>query len=123
MAYLVKINNKEQYKFALQQIENWHARIHGNVAGYIEYVDIIDELLASFRSPEIVDLPAVEVTSEVVPPRPVKEKVDLRLALCGEHPTYQAKRSPRTDCPTCWEHYKKLNPTRYDQARRKFERQ
>lgn len=41
---------------------------------------------------------------------------------CSDHPTYGAKRRPRTDCEPCWALYKKLNPMNYEQARRDFER-
>lgn len=42
--------------------------------------------------------------------------------LCKEHPSYTAKRAPSIDCDGHWEAYKKMNPLKYEAARRKFER-
>lgn len=42
--------------------------------------------------------------------------------LCPEHPTYSGQRVPTIDCEGHWAAYKKMNPLKYDAARRKYER-
>ena len=41
---------------------------------------------------------------------------------CSEHPAYQAKRAPRTECKGCWNTYEKLNPLKFKKARADFEK-
>jgi hypothetical protein len=41
---------------------------------------------------------------------------------CKEHPKYEAKRVPRTDCKACWALYKQFHPLDYPLKRKDFER-
>lgn len=62
-------------------------------------------------------------TDEAVPkPKPVKTETNLKPELCSDHPSYGAKRPPRTDCSGCWTAYKSFNPMNYDKALRDFKR-
>ena len=42
--------------------------------------------------------------------------------LCKDHPGYGASRPPRRNCDSCWEQYKRMNPMKYDKARKKFDK-
>lgn len=49
-------------------------------------------------------------------------KTQKLLAKCKAHPAYTGTRRPRTDCETCWDHFRSLHPLEYEAARRDFER-
>lgn len=42
--------------------------------------------------------------------------------LCPQHPANAFVRPPRTSCDGCWKAYRKMNPDKYDVARRDFDR-
>lgn len=71
--------------------------------------------------------PVEKTAKKAASKKPAKfAKENLKLPppkLCSEHPKYGAIRSPRIDCPHCWEAYTRLNPLRAAQARRKYERE
>lgn len=46
----------------------------------------------------------------------------FRPNLCSDHPDNAMVRPPRTSCSGCWEAYRRMNPTKYDVARRDFDR-
>jgi hypothetical protein len=54
--------------------------------------------------------------------KPIKRDKPYTPNLCPEHPTYGGERVPSIDCEGHWAAYKKMNPLKYDQARRKYER-
>lgn len=52
-----------------------------------------------------------------------KTKVEVQAKnACTDHPSYGAKRRPRTGCEGCWSMYRFYNQSSYEKARRDFER-
>ena len=124
MSYTIEIQTKEQFEYIKRIVENSHRMMHSNTSAYVEYLDTVDALKKAFDNPAVTKNPEPEL------PSPAKKKTSAKKrsavaklpVFCKEHPTYGAKRAPRTDCKTCWEAYKRLNPTLWAPARRKFER-
>ena len=133
MAYYIKIDTKQQFEFIKRIVENSHVKMHSNVGAYVEYIDIVDALKEAFDNP--VDFRAVgqsiqkeeEKILEAATKSKTVNKTRKKLpavaklpSLCEDHPTFRAMRAPRTDCKTCWAAYKRLNPTKWANAHRKF---
>jgi len=136
MPHYLKIKTDEDLKFLKLIIGNWHAKMHNNISGYVEYLDIIDSLQDSLEHPlkdlqEVMDEGEKDLLAAVDKPKPItrrkqrsrKSDIAKLPTHCDVHKTYGAQRPPRTNCEICWNAYKKLNPTRYAVAHRKFLRE
>lgn len=97
----------------------------------LEFLQIIDELegamLATRKEPNPRQSKKSEEIFEPVKAGSKTAKAPVKPAVpvgnnCEDHPTYGAKRRPRTDCEGCWGLYKKMHPLEYDKARRDFDR-
>lgn len=134
MSHYIKIPTEQQYDFILRIVESLHVKFHDNVSAYVEYLDDIDALREAFEHPIDPQIMTGTILTSSEPEEPVqatpKRATRTRKAkakdiaplpvFCEAHPHFGAKRSPRTDCATCWEAYKKMNPMRYAAAYRKF---
>lgn len=146
MTYIIKIEDEDQLNFLKRVVENLYIKMHSNTSGYVEYLDTIDALKinfdnASIEKDEIIEIISnptnrelasekKESTTKSVQTRKKSVKKDSNKTLspeiralptfCDEHTKYGAQRAPRTDCEACWNAYKRLNPTRYAMAHRKF---
>lgn len=124
MAWFPRIDEKEDFQYLKRFIDAWVVKCNGNIGAYVEYVDMFTRLQKAFedavQAEEIKVAQAIE--KPVKAPRKKKEEAVL-FRLCPDHPSYQAKRSPRTDCKGCWEAFEKYaGKPRAKQARQKFER-
>lgn len=136
MVYIIKINDDEQLEFLKRVVNNLHIKMHNNVSGYVEYMDTIDALKinfdnASIEKDEIIEIISDPTRNQIVEkiPKVTKSKKTVKKlepeitklpSYCNEHVKYTAQRAPRTDCESCWDAYKRLNPTRWAIAHRKF---
>lgn len=126
---LIRIKSEEDYVWLRGVIERAHAKSWNN-AQYLHEVQFLIKRVAEQidNAEEVRD--AVDDVVEIVVETPKrrkrtsakKVKTSKALLYCETHAHYTAQRSPRTDCPQCWDAYTKLNPTKAPAARRKFER-
>lgn len=124
MAWFPKIDEKEDFQYLKRFIDTWAVRCKNNLAAYVDYAEMFDRLQAAFN--DAIQAEEVEVAKGLEKPKavPKKKKEEVvNFRFCPDHPSYQAKRSPRTDCKGCWEAFEKYaGRSRAKQARQKFER-
>lgn len=71
----------------------------------------------------VKSLTSTEEKKEIIKAAKEKKGRDsFQPKLCPEHPSYSGMRVPTVDCEGHWAAYKKMNPLKYDAARRKYER-
>ncbi len=125
MPYTIKIETKEQFDYLKRIVDNSKRMMHNNTSAYVEYLDMIDALALTFEEAIVEKPPKVEIIETPKKKKTTSRKVSTVAKLpvfCEDHPTYGAKRAPRTACETCWSAYERLNPAQFPAARRKFER-
>lgn len=125
MPYFVKIDNPDDFQWLKNYLEKWEIKCKDNVAGYVEHIEKFERLAESFRQAKLAE--AVQVIKaapavEKAKPRRKRGEAQAQLPkLCSDHPTYGAKKRPRTNCGQCWFAYEKYNgKPAADLARRKF---
>lgn len=127
MPWFVKIDDPEDFAWLKEFLESWERKSQANVAAYVEHIEKFQRLADSFREAKLAESVQVVRAASVEAPKTVRRKRGEAKAerpnLCSEHPTYGAKKRPRTDCPTCWLAYEKYNgKPAADLAKRKFNR-
>ena len=102
-----------QHDFLTKHFEMLVGKAKREPSTYATVGAMIEEILIQFQESE-------EIVIKEEPSASVK---DLYVPnLCKEHPQYKAVQAPTIDCQGHWDAYKKMNPTKYEAARRKFER-
>lgn len=123
MAWYIRIDEKEDFNYLKKFIDTWAVKSKDNPSAYSEYVDMFSRLQQAFDNSTQAE--EIEITKAIErPSRKSKEtKTVTPLKFCSEHPTYQAKRSPRTPCDGCWQAFEKYaGKDRATKAKLKFER-
>lgn len=112
MGYKIIINDKADYEWLVGLMARSKEKMKENPSVLSEMaahvLNVSDALEAAER---------VNTSSEKKKPKIVDEYIPN---LCKDHPKNKAERPPRTDCKGCWEAYKRLNPLKYDVARRTY---
>lgn len=126
---VIRIESEEDYIWLRDVIERAHFKSWNNLEYTHETQWLIQRVSEQIKHAEFVvpeeTIASVKSPEKSPPPRRRKTRSPVNanaLLYCATHPSYGAKRTPRTNCDDCWAAYKKLNPTKADAARRKFER-
>lgn len=110
MKYYRTTLTPQEHELLSTHIENLISRAKQDINKFLDTGAVLESILIQLRDAEEVVVKEEKVKNTYVP------------NLCKEHPNYEAKRAPTIDCDGHWEAYKRLNPTKYEAARRKFER-
>ena len=111
---------EEGHSWLVSRIDLIIAKMYKEPANFeLDFISMIYDLKKSLAGEELE-----------APPEEIKKKPRARASSspivikngCPEHPTYGAKRRPRTSCNGCWDAFKKYNPTSYQKAWREFQR-
>lgn len=99
-----------------QSITKTLGRVHDAQAEYsAELTFLLEDLLNTLHE-------ATQHPEAPKPPKKLPKAAPPPTNYCSAHPKYQAKRSPKTECETCWAVYTRLNPTLAALARRRHDR-
>lgn len=107
---VLKIENEADFKWLATYINNWDIKCKDNWSSYVEYADMFDRLNKAFNDAEKIKSPEDDGPTEKKPRAPRGSKATIQPNYCKEHPTYGAKRKPRTECDGCWKAFAKFNP-------------
>lgn len=133
MAYFIRIETEEDLDFLKTLTTNAVSRLKNAGSDPMEVSRLSDIAPVIYRLHDVVhsavkeknyqdlDVP-VEEFPQVKKFKKVKKAKPHKYNLCSEHNTYSGQRVTSRDCDGCWEGYKKMNPEKYDVARRDFER-
>jgi len=119
MAFLVRLEKEDAEWLANLMATGIEkaSRLEGGWANHIE------RLLAIQTALEEKDKADHQPGDKVERTRRTKEEIEAekRQALCPDHPKNQLKKRPSTDCDGCWSAYERLEPMKYEAARRSYE--
>jgi hypothetical protein len=111
MARYIRLDEQGDYEWLLRSIENLEIRAKMNPSLYCDRWEIIQRVLAAVQG-ATKDAPAAPQVDVATPEPKVRKRRTKRaevrvatLTVCSDHPTYGAKRRPRTDCEDCWTAY------------------
>ncbi len=118
---MLTLEDKKTVEWLEKLLGNMYDKARSDPGRFVDLAFVLEDMKQALKNIKSVTS-SEERRQEVKEAKEKKARSSYTPNLCPEHPTYSGQRVPTIDCEGHWAAYKKMNPLKYEAARRKYDR-